>query len=182
VLSRFISGILIILLLPFGILIAIIILFDDGYPIFFKQNRVGINNKIFSLYKFRTMFKNTPNIATDKLNKPDQYYIRTGSLLRRLSIDELPQLFNILTGDMGFIGPRPALYNQVELIEKRKKLGIDKLMAGVTGWAQINGRDYLSNDAKVSLDEYYMINKSYYLDFKIIFLSILKIIKMDNVK
>ena len=128
------------------------------------------------------MLNGTPEVETDKLESPDNFYIKSCEFLRKSSMDELPQLFNILIGDMSFIGPRPALYNQVELIEKRKKLGIDKLMPGVTGWAQINGRDYLSNDAKVSLDKYYMINKSYYLDFKIIFLSILKTIKMDNVK
>ena len=181
-LSRFISGILIILLLPFGILIAIIILFDDGYPIFFKQNRVGKNNKRFSLYKFRTMVKNTPNIATDKLNKPNQYYIRTGSLFRKLSIDELPQLFNILIGDLCFIGPRAALYNQYELINKRTQIGISKLMPGITGWAQVNGRDLIDIDTKVSLDKYYMLNKSLSLNVKIMFWTFIKTIRMDDIK
>jgi len=180
--SKISSLILLICLSPVLLIGAIAIIVDDGFPILFKQKRVGLHNKLFWIYKFRTMKKDTPDIPTHLVNDGASLYTFLGPFFRKYSMDELPQLFNILIGDMSFIGPRPALYNQVELIEKRKKLGIDKLMPGVTGWAQINGRDYLSNDAKVSLDKYYMINKSYYLDFKIIFLSILKTIKMDNVK
>lgn len=180
--ARLIAILLLILFIPLGILVSVIILINDGFPIFFIQRRIGKNNIIFKLYKFRTMLNGTPDIATDELESPDNYYIKSGALIRRLSLDELPQLFNIILGDMSFIGPRPALYNQAELIRKRNFMDLHKLMPGITGWAQINGRDFLSIDEKVALDEYYMLNKSYHLDFKILILSIFKVIKMDNVK
>ena len=173
---------MVIILIPIFLLISLIILIDDGFPIFFRQNRIGKDNEIFVLYKFRTMVNGTPDIATDKLESPQNHFIKTGRLLRMLSLDELPQLFNIIKGNVNFIGPRPALYNQLELIDKRTMHGINTLKPGITGWAQVNGRDMLNIDEKVALDKYYMMNSSILLNIKIIFLTIVKTLKMVNVK
>jgi O-antigen biosynthesis protein WbqP len=121
--------------------VALAIFIEDGSPIFFKQKRVGINYTFFNIFKFRSMKKNTPNVATHLLENPGQYLLRIGGLLRKLSLDELPNLINIIKGDMVFVGPRPALYNQDDLMALRVATGVDKLKPGITGWAQINGRD-----------------------------------------
>lgn len=179
--SRFISGIMLILLSPVLILIGFIIYIDDGFPIIFKQTRVGINNSYFKIFKFRTMKKDTPDLASHLIKDINSHYIKVGKFLRKLSIDELPQLLNILKGDLKFIGPRPALYNQTNLIEMRTKNKICNLHPGVTGWAQVNGRDQLSNADKVSYDLYYLNNKSLLLDVKIIWKSFYKVILAKDV-
>jgi O-antigen biosynthesis protein WbqP len=175
--SRIIAFISLLLLLPFFLLVALVIIIEDGYPVFFKQRRVGKDYTFFEIYKFRSMKKNTPNVATHLLENPKQYLLKSGGIVRKLSIDELPNLINILKGDMVFVGPRPALYNQDDLMELRVKLGVDQLKPGITGWAQINGRDEISIEEKVALEREYLEKKSIMFDFKIIlgtFDSILK--------
>ena len=154
---------------------------DDGFPIFFRQKRIGINNSKFTVFKFRTMKKGIPEIPTHLVNDPQRFYTRSGPLLRKLSIDELPQLINIIKGDMVFVGPRPALHNQDDLVELRTRVGIHELMPGVTGWAQVNGRDELSIPDKVKMDKYYLKNRNAMLDIKILFLTILKVFKSEGV-
>jgi len=127
------------------------------------------------------MKKSTPNVATDLLKNPEDYILNSGKLIRKLSLDELPNLLNIVKGDMNFVGPRPALPSQTELNFKREQLGIHKLRPGITGWAQINGRDEISIDKKVELDYYYLQNKSFLLDIKIIFLTFFKVFKKSNI-
>ena len=170
--SKVIAFILIVLILPLFLIISLMIYFADGLPISFKQRRIGLRNKEFLMVKFRTMKKDTPNIATHLLYEPEKYYLRGANILRKLSLDELPNLLNIMKGQMVFIGPRPALYNQYDLIEARTKKGIDKMLPGITGWAQINGRDEIPIEEKVKLDEYYLINQSLSLDIKILFQTI----------
>ena len=156
--SKLFSVIILICLSPLLIIIALAIILDDGFPIFFRQKRIGINNDEFWIYKFRTMKKETPDIPTYLVKEAQNYYTIIGPILRKLSIDELPQLINILKGEMVLVDPRPALYNQGDLIKLRTEKGIHKLVPGVTGWAQINGRDNLSISEKVELDEYYLKN------------------------
>lgn len=153
---------------PLLLTVAILIKLDSRGSVFFVQRRVGVNDQEFMMYKFRTMAVGTPNVATDKLANSEAYITKVGYYLRKYSIDELPQLFNILFGDMSIIGPRPALYNQYDLREMRNKLGIDKIRPGLSGWAQINGRDDISLDEKVALDYYYLQNQSLFLDCRII--------------
>lgn len=145
-----------------------LILLEDGTPVFFKQKRVGMNNSFFWIYKFRSMKKSTPNVATHLLGNPDIYLLRIGKIIRKFSIDELPNLINIIRGEMVFVGPRPALYNQEDLIALRKVHGVDILKPGLTGWAQINGRDEISIKAKVELEKEYMLRKSVLFDITII--------------
>lgn len=172
--NRIIAILLFILLLPVIIFTSIYIFLVDGFPIIFSQKRAGINNSYFSIYKLRTMKKNTPDIATDKLTYDP--FIFGGQFLRKLSLDELPQLLNIIKGDINFIGPRPALYNQTDLINKRKSLGISKLKPGITGWAQVNGRDNISEKDKIKFDFYYLENKSFKLNLNIILKTFLKVL------
>ena len=170
--SRIIGLILFVLLSPFLLLFSLIIYIDDGFPTLYKQKRIGINNSKFVVFKFRTMKKGIPDIPTHLVRYPQQFYTRSGSLIRKLSIDEFPQLINIIKGDMVFVGPRPALHNQDDLIDLRTRVGVQKLMPGITGWAQINGRDELSIPEKVQCDEYYLENKSFYLNLKILIMTI----------
>ena len=179
--SKLFSLILLICLSPVFALVALAIVIDDGFPIFFKQKRIGLNNVHFWMYKFRTMKKNTPDIPTHLVKDEISLYTAMGPFLRKSSLDELPQLINIMKGDMTFIGPRPALYNQDDLIELRTQAGVHSLLPGVTGWAQVNGRDELSIPDKVKMDTYYLKNQSLYLDIKILFLTILKVFKADGV-
>lgn len=145
-----------------------IVLDSPGSPIF-KQKRIGKDGCEFSMYKFRTMYVGTPNLATELMLKMDKSPItRVGRTLRKLSIDELPQLFNVLGGDMSLVGPRPALYNQYELTEMRLQAGALTMLPGITGWAQVNGRDELSDDVKVQMDAWYCRQWHYFLDWKII--------------
>ena len=162
-------------------IVALIIYIDDGFPALYRQRRFGINNLKFEVFKFRTMKKGIPEIPTHLVKDPQQLYTRSGPFLRKLSIDELPQLINIIKGDMIFIGPRPALHNQSDLVALRTKVGVHELMPGVTGWAQVNGRDELSIAVKVQFDEYYLKNQSLWLNIKILFKTVIKVFKMEGV-
>ena len=153
---------------PIFILVSLAILVEDGFPVFFIQKRVGINYSFFNIYKFRSMKKHTPNVATHLLENPDQYVLKIGKLIRKTSLDELPNLINILNGEMVFVGPRPALYNQDDLMALRVATGVSKLKPGITGWAQINGRDEISMPEKVKLDQEYMFRKSWIFDIEIL--------------
>jgi O-antigen biosynthesis protein WbqP len=166
--TRLFALIILIILLPIFFVIALTVLIEDGFPVFFKQQRVGINYTYFSIYKFRSMKKNTPNVATHLLKNPESYLLRIGVVLRRLSLDELPNLINIIKGEMVFVGPRPALYNQDDLMVLRVATGVDKLKPGITGWAQINGRDDISIEKKVKLEQEYMYKRSTLFDIEII--------------
>ena len=143
--------------------------------------RIGKDNEFFKFYKFRTMKVGTPNVATDKLEDSKSYITTIGKILRKTSLDELPQLINILKGDMTFVGPRPALYNQNELKDMRTKVGVHELLPGVTGWAQINGRDNNDDCEKTEYDRYYLKNKSFLLDMKILFRTVFKVLKAEGV-
>ena len=159
---------LIILFAPIFFIVSLAILIEDGFPIFFTQKRVGINYTFFNIYKFRSMKKNTPNVATHLLEHPDQYLLKIGKFIRKTSLDELPNLINIVKGEMVFVGPRPALYNQDDLMQFRVATGVSKLKPGITGWAQINGRDEISIPDKVKLEQEYLYIKSILLDIEII--------------
>jgi O-antigen biosynthesis protein WbqP len=167
--NKLIVILLFLFLSPFFLIVALFIFLEDGTPIFFTQKRVGINSTFFLMYKFRSMKKNTPNVATHLLENPEQYLLKTGKIIRKLSLDELPNLFNIIKGDMVFVGPRPALYNQDDLMQMRVAAGVDQLTPGLTGWAQINGRDELSLEDKVAFEKYYLEHKSTWFDIKIFF-------------
>ena len=166
--SRIAALILFVTLLPIFLLVGFLIFIQDGLPVFFKQKRVGVNYSFFYIYKFRTMKKDTPNVATHLLTNPEQYLLKIGALLRKLSLDELPNLINIIKGEMVFVGPRPALYNQDDLMAQRVAAGVDKLIPGITGWAQVNGRDELSLEQKVVLEKEYLAKKSLSVDFQIL--------------
>ncbi len=167
-LNRLLALILLILLTPLFIIISLAIFIEDGFPVFFTQKRVGINYTFFNIYKFRSMKKDTPNVATHLLTNPALYLLKIGGLLRKLSLDELPNLINIIKGEMVFVGPRPALYNQDDLMSLRVATGVDKLKPGITGWAQINGRDDISIEKKVQLEQEYLHKKSFLFDLEII--------------
>jgi O-antigen biosynthesis protein WbqP len=166
--NRFIASIAFVVLSPIFLAVALAIFLEDGSPIFFKQKRVGINYTFFNIYKFRSMKRNTPNVATHLLVNPESYILRIGGVLRKLSLDELPNLINIIKGEMVFVGPRPALYNQDDLMALRVEAGLDKLKPGITGWAQINGRDEISIEAKVALEKEYLEKKSFWFDLVIV--------------
>jgi len=166
--SRLFALSLLILLSPLFLLVLVAILIEDGFPSFFTQKRVGINYTFFKIYKFRSMKKHTPNVATHLLTDPDQYVLKIGKFIRKTSLDELPNLFNIIKGDMVFVGPRPALYNQDDLMTLRVATGVSKLKPGITGWAQINGRDDISIEKKVELEQEYMYKRSTLFDIEII--------------
>ena len=167
-LNRFFAFILIISLSPLFIILALFIIIEDGFPIFFTQKRIGLNISFFKIYKFRSMKKNTPNVATHLLINPERYLLQIGNFIRKTSLDELPNLINIVKGEMVFVGPRPALYNQDDLMTLRVARGVDKLKPGITGWAQINGRDDISIEKKVELEEEYLNKKSFLFDVEII--------------
>ena len=167
-LNRLLALILLFIFFPIFLIVALAIFIEDGLPVFFTQKRVGINYTFFRIYKFRSMKKNTPNVATHLLSNPAQYLLKIGGLLRKLSLDELPNLINIIKGEMVFVGPRPALYNQDDLMTLRVATGVDKLKPGITGWAQINGRDDISIEKKVQLEQEYMSKRSILFDFEII--------------
>ena len=166
--NRLFAIIVLIILSPIFLPVALAIFIEDGSPIFFKQKRVGINYTFFNIYKFRSMKKNTPNVATHLLENPASYLLRIGGVLRKLSLDELPNLINIIKGEMVFVGPRPALYNQDDLMDFRVATGVDKLKPGITGWAQINGRDEISIAEKVKLEQEYLSKKSFLFDLEIL--------------
>ena len=167
-LNRLLALILLLFFFPFFLIVALAILIQDGLPILFTQKRVGINYSFFKIYKFRSMKKDTPNVATHLLTNPDQYLLKIGKFIRKTSLDELPNLINILKGEMVFVGPRPALYNQDDLMVLRVATGVDKLKPGITGWAQINGRDDISIEKKVQLEQEYMNKRTTLFDIEII--------------
>ena len=167
-LNRLFALLLILILSPFFLFVSIAILIEDGFPVFFTQKRVGINYTFFKIYKFRSMKKDTPNVATHLLTNPDQYLLKIGKFIRKTSLDELPNLINIIKGQMLFVGPRPALYNQDDLMEFRVATGVSKLKPGITGWAQINGRDEISIAQKVQLEQEYLYRKSFLFDIQIL--------------
>ena len=166
-LNRLLALIILFIFSPIFLFVALAIFIEDGLPVFFTQKRVGINYTFFNIYKFRSMKKDTPNVATHLLSNPAQYLLKIGGLLRKLSLDELPNLINIIKGEMVFVGPRPALYNQDDLMILRVATGVDKLKPGITGWAQINGRDHISIEKKVQLDQEYLHKKSFLFDIQI---------------
>lgn len=163
------------------ILVFIAVRLTSKGPALHWSKRIGKNNQIFLMPKFRSMQINTPQVATHLLSNPDQYLTPIGSFIRKTSLDELPQLLSVVKGDMSFVGPRPALFNQDDLKELRTSFGIEKLKPGITGWAQINGRDELPIPVKVNFDRYYFENQSLFLDIKILFLTTLKVLKRDGV-
>jgi O-antigen biosynthesis protein WbqP len=169
-----------VLLIPV-MLVALAVRVTSKGPVLYWSDRVGKSNKIFKMPKFRSMQVGTPAVATHLLSNPDTYLTPIGSFLRKSSLDELPQLWSIFKGDMSFVGPRPALFNQQDLIELRTAKGVHSLMPGLTGWAQINGRDELPIPEKVALDVQYLRRQSWVFDIKIIFLTAWKVIRRDNV-
>jgi O-antigen biosynthesis protein WbqP len=180
-LNRLVGLIFLIILSPVFGIVALTIFLEDGLPVFFKQKRVGINYTFFYIYKFRSMKKNTPNVATHLLSNPEQYLLKIGGFIRKLSLDELPNLINIIKGEMVFVGPRPALYNQDDLMALRVKEEVDKLKPGITGWAQINGRDEISIEEKVKFEKEYLNKKSFLFDLQIIFKTFTSVLKRDGV-
>ena len=173
--------VLIILLLPILVVAMAVWLTSPG-SILYWSDRVGRFNRIFKMPKFRTMQVNTPAVATHLLSNPAQFLTPIGSFLRKSSLDELPQLLSIIRGDMSFVGPRPALFNQDDLVALRTHYGVDKLVPGLTGWAQINGRDELPIPEKVKLDVDYMNNQSFLFDLKIILLTFFKVLRRDGIQ
>lgn len=165
-----------------NLIISLLKIVFDGRPVFFKQKRLGQNNTIFTIYKFRTMKNITPqNLSTHEIKNPNVYNTNFGKILRKYSVDEIPQLFNVLKGDMAFIGPRPSLPNESILNNLRSKHGLFKCKPGVTGWAQVNGRDNNSFEKKTELDLFYVENKSFLLNTKIILLTFKILIKPTGI-
>lgn len=181
ILDVVLSGVLLVVfLIPMLLLIVLVRVTSRG-PALYWSDRVGRNNVIFKMPKFRSMRIDTPAVATHLLNNPDAYLTPIGKIIRKTSMDELPQLWSIFKGDMSFVGPRPALYNQTDLIQLRTQTGVHTLPPGLTGWAQINGRDELPIARKVELDVEYLQRQSVWLDVKIIFLTIFKVILLYDV-
>jgi len=174
------SLLLLVFLVPMLIIAIVVRITSKGHALHWS-NRVGRNNLIYKMPKFRSMRVNTPALPTHLMNDPASYLSPIGGFLRRSSLDELPQLFSILKGDMSFVGPRPALFNQDDLIDLRTKKGVDKLLPGITGWAQVNGRDNLSITEKMALDLEYLNRQSFWFDIKILWMTFLKVMKRDNV-
>ena len=170
----------VILALPFLLIIVAVKTSSEG-PVFYWSKRVGKDGKIFMMPKFRSMHIGTPEVATDLLQNPDQYLTFVGSFLRRTSLDELPQLISVLKGEMSVVGPRPALYSQADLILGRRTVGIDLLLPGITGWAQINGRDGIDLNKKIELDYEYLQRQNLWLDIKIIYLTVLAIMSSRDI-
>ena len=169
-----------ILLFPLALIILLIKITSSG-SILFWSNRNGVNNKIFLMPKIRTMKEDTPDVATHLLKDPDQFLTSIGPFLRRTSLDEIPQLYSVLLGDMSLVGPRPALFNQEDLINLRTEKGIHKLTPGITGWAQVNGRDEITIPEKVSLEEEYSDKMSWKMDMFILWLTFIKVLKKDSI-
>jgi O-antigen biosynthesis protein WbqP len=181
VFDSFFSLILIIPISAIIVIVGIMIKISSKGSILYWSDRIGKDNEIFEMPKFRSMRIDTPAVATHLLDNPDSYLSPIGGFLRRSSLDELPQLYSVLKGDMSFVGPRPALFNQDDLIALRREKGLDKLLPGITGWAQVNGRDKLSIPDKVALDIEYMQRQSFWFDMKILWMTFLRVIKRDGV-
>lgn len=176
------SGLAIIILSPLLLILCIAIKLDSPGPIFFTQKRVGIHKTYFQIYKFRTMRTDTPkDMPTHMLANPEQYITKTGRFLRKTSLDELPQIFNIFKGDMSIVGPRPALWNQDDLVAERDKYGANDVTPGLTGWAQINGRDELEIPVKAKLDGEYVKKYGFTMDVRCFFGTFLSVLRQDGV-
>lgn len=183
IMDFFIALMGIVLLWPFFLVIALLIKLNSKGPVYFKQKRVGRNKKEFYILKFRTMRTDTPSeMPTHMLKEPDSYITRVGKFLRKTSLDELPQIINILKGEMSIIGPRPALWNQLDLIAERDKYSANEVKPGLTGWAQINGRDELPIDVKAKMDGEYISNISLILDIKVFFMTFLSVLKSEGIR
>ena len=178
----FVMGVVVFGLVAFPMLvIAIMISLTSTGPVFYWADRVGVNNVIFRMPKFRSMRTEAPSVATHLMTDAEKFLTPVGKFLRSYSLDELPQIFSIIKGDMSFVGPRPSLFNQKDLITLRKEKGIDKIQPGVTGWAQVNGRDNLSIAEKVRFDEEYLNYQSFWFDMKILWLTLVKVLKRDDI-
>ncbi|WP_341322774.1 sugar transferase [Solibacillus sp. FSL H8-0523] len=176
------SGIAIIVFSIPMLIVAIWIKKDSKGPVFFKQKRTGKDCNLFEIYKFRSMRTDTPNVSTELLGDPSTFITKSGRFIRKTSLDELPQLFNIIKGDMSIVGPRPALYNQYDLIEMRNKVGVNDIRPGLTGYAQIMGRDLISDEQKVQYDKYYVDHQSLVLDLKIIWSTVFSVAKSEGIR
>jgi O-antigen biosynthesis protein WbqP len=177
-----VSSALLIILCPLFIVCAVLVRFESPGPVFYVSQRVGRWNKFFLMPKFRSMRVGAPQLATHLIKDPDSLLTPAGRLLRRTSLDELPQLWSVLVGDMSLVGPRPALFNQLDLVDKRTKLGIHVLRPGITGWAQINGRDEISLERKVELDNHYLHNADFLFDLKILLATVWKTSRSEGVR
>jgi O-antigen biosynthesis protein WbqP len=180
-LNLFFATILSIVLAIPGTIIFLAILITSKGPVIYWSTRIGRNNSSFRMPKFRTMKLDAPDVPTHQMKEPEKYITIIGSFLRKTSLDELPQVWSILKGDMGFVGPRPALFNQNDLITLRSQKGVEKLLPGITGWAQIKGRDELPIPQKVEMDVYYLKNQSLLFDLKIIWLSLFAVLNCKNI-
>ena len=163
------------------LIIAIIVKCTSRGPMLYWSDRVGIYNTIFKMPKFRTMKIDTPVVATHLMKNPRDHLTPIGSFLRKYSLDELPQLYSVFKGDISFVGPRPALYNQDDLMKLRTEKGVHKIIPGITGWAQVNGRDELPIPVKVQFDEYYLKHRSFLFDLRILFMTLIKVLRSENV-
>ena len=163
------------------VLVAIVVRLSSKGPVLYWSSRIGVDNQLFKMPKFRTMGVQTPALATHLMTDPNAFLSPVGAFLRRFSLDELPQLLSILKGEMSFVGPRPALFNQDDLITLRTEKGVDKLVPGVTGWAQVNGRDDLSIPEKVDLDVEYLNRQSLWFDLRILWITLLKVFRSEGV-
>jgi O-antigen biosynthesis protein WbqP len=173
--------IIIVIIITLSLIISLLIKITSNGAILFWSKRIGVNNKIFLMPKFRTMKEGTPDVATHLLKDSDQFLTSIGPFLRRTSLDEIPQVYSVLLGDMSLVGPRPALFNQEDLISLRTEKGIHKLKPGITGWAQVNGRDEITIPEKVSLDEEYLDKMSWKMDMYILWLTFIKVLKKDSI-
>ncbi len=172
----------VILLSPLFLIVSILIIVTDGHPVLFKQERVGKGNKLFTVYKFRTMRNGIGDIATSELNNANEKITKTGRFLRLTSIDELPQLFNILNGTMSLVGPRPLIPAEDEIRKLRAEYGVYSVSPGITGYAQINGRDNISDEKKALLDKEYVEKQSFWFDIQIIFKTFIKVLGRADIK
>ena len=179
--NRIFALMVLVILFPVFLVLALAIFMEDGFPIFFRQKRVGLDFSYFNIYKFRSMKKYTPNVATHLLENPESYLLRIGVVLRKFSLDELPNLLNIIKGEMVFVGPRPALFNQDDLMELRVAAGVDKLKPGITGWAQINGRDEISIEEKVALEKEYLDRRGFWFDLVVIVRTFMRVLGSKGV-
>lgn len=180
-LQRLIALVMLIILSPLFLIVSILIKLESKGPVFFKQERIGKDNINFMIYKFRSMRTDTPDVATHLLDNPEVFITKVGKFLRKTSLDELPQLINIIKGEMLFVGPIPALYNQYDLRDLRTEKGVHVLYPGVTGWAQVNGRDELEIPDKVEFDRQYVERRSIFMDIKIVFMTVVKVFKSEGV-
>lgn len=168
-------------LTPILIIISVLIKIESRGPVIFKQNRVGINSKEFTIYKFRSMKVGSPEVASNSLKNYKGHITKIGKFIRKTSLDELPQIINVIKGDMSLVGPRPVISSEVELLDYRRKLEIDKMSPGITGWAQINGRDNMTLERKIYLENEYKKSRSFFFDIKILFMTVKKVISRDGV-